>query len=290
MYVIYNFFTGFGALFLITPYVLLLQWLGPDVLKNNTEIALVLFHTSFNTLGVIIALSFSHQFARMVQRLIPDTEPAYTRSLDKTLLHDPALALTAAKSALKLETVSLLKHLVFLLGGTTKGRESNLLELKYELIKTETYIDNIDMRDTADVHREQFINIFHAMDHIQRLHDRCYKDANRVTNLKYIEDTQQDRKKVASVFVEVINDLENDDWLAATERTNELAAQITHRVEELRHTIMEHVADNDVSAARGAASLDAVRWLDRVTAHVARLSHYLASIINNEFKTISGKY
>lgn len=276
-HVIYNCFTGIGALFLITPYVLLWQWLGPDVLKNNAEIALIAFHTSFNTLGVMIVLPLSHQFAHMVERLIPETEPAYARGLDKTLLHDPALALTAAKSALKNEAVALLKHVVFLLGDTTKGREVNLLELKYELIKTETYIDHIDLGDSKDEHRDHFINIFHAMDHIQRLHDRCYEDAGRVIILKGINEAKQDCEKVATVFVEMINDLKHDDGLAAEERANDLAAHVISRVEILRHTIMEHIADNRISVETGATSLDAVRWLKRVSAHVARLTHHLAA-------------
>ena len=283
-HVMYNLFTGTGALFLITPYVLLWQWLGPDVLKNNAEIVLIAFHTSFNTLGVIIALPLSHKFARMMERLIPETEPSYTRSLDNALLHDPALALAAAQSTLKYEAVALLRHVVFLLGDMTKGRESNLLELKYELIKTQSYIDHIDMSDSKDKHRDHFINIFHAMDHIQRLHDRCHEDADRVTDLKYIEDTESDRKKVATVFVEVINDLENNDFLAAAERTNDLAATITNRTQELRNSIMEHVADNRISVARGNASLDAVRWLDRISGHVARLTHYLVNASNGRLK------
>lgn len=277
-HVIYNCFTGVGALFLITPYVLLWQWLGPDVLKNQSEIVLIAFHTSFNALGVMIVLPFSHQFARMVERLIPETEPAYTRGLDKALLHDSALALTAVKFSLKYEAVALLKHIVFLLGNTTKGNEVNLLELKYELINTRTYIDHIDLIDKKDKHRDHFIDIFHAMDHIQRLHDRCYEDAGRVTTLKKLSDTQQDREKIATVFVEMINDFENDDGLAAAERANTLAAHIEDRVETLRHTIMENVADNQISVETGATSLDAVRWLKRVSAHVARLTHHLAAI------------
>lgn len=75
----------------------------------------------------------------------------------------------------------------------------------------------------------------------------------------------------------MIHDLENDDLLAAEERTNALAATMTNRVVELRHSIMEHVADNRISVARGNTSLDAVRWLDRISGHAARLSHYLAN-------------
>ena len=277
-HVIYNCFTGVGALFLITPYVLLWQWLGPDILKNHAEVVLIAFHTAFNTLGVMIVLPFSHQFARMMERLIPETEPAYTRGLDKVLLQDSSLALPAAKTALKYEAVALLKHVVFLLSNSTKGYEVNLLELKYELINTGTYIDHIDLVDKKDEHRDHFINIFHAMDHIQRLHDRCYEDADRVVTLKRLGATQQDRDKIATVFLEIINDLENDDGLAAAERANAIAAHIEDRVETLRHTIMENVADNHISVENGTISLDAVRWLKRVSAHVARLTHHLAAI------------
>lgn len=279
-HVIYNCFTGIGALLLISPYVLLWQWWGPDALNNHAEIALIAFHTTFNVLGVVIVLPLTYKFARMMKRLIPETEPSYTRSLDKALLHDPALALTSVQSTLKNEAVALLKHIVYLLGDMTKGRESNLLELKYELIKTQSYIDHIDMSNNKVEQHDHFINIFHAMDHIQRLHDRCYEDADKANDLKYIEDTEADRKKVATVLVEVVSDLENNDWLAATERANELAAQISNRVEQLRHSIMELVAENKISVARGNASLDAVRWLDRISGHVARLSHYLANGTN----------
>lgn len=280
-HVIYNCFTGLGALFLITPYVFLWQWLGPDVLKNNAEIALIVFHTSFNTLGVMIVLPLSHKFARMMERLIPETEPVYARGLDKSLLHDPALALTAVKSALKYEAVALLRHVVFILGDSSKGKEINLIELKYELIKTRSYIDHIDLTNCKDEHREHFIDVFHAIDHIQRLHDRCYEEVDRVTNLKSIGYAQSDRIKVASTFHEMIHDLENNDFLAASERANDLVAHITERIEALRHTIMEDVADNRISVEAGTTSLDAVRWLDRVSAHAARFSHHLATTTSN---------
>lgn len=274
-HVIYNCFTGLGALLLITPYVFLWQWLGADILKNNAEIVLIIFHTTFNTLGVMIVLPLTHQFARMVEYLIPDTEPIYTRSLDKALLHDPGLALTAAQSTLKQESIALVRHVIFLLGDMTKGRESNLVELRNELVKTRSYIDHIDMSSSKVEHHDCFINIFHAIDHLQRLYDRCYEDVDKVTDLKYIEDTELDRKKVAKEFVGLVNDFESDNWSAAVERTDELAKHVTNRVEQLRHNVMKHVAENHISVARGNASLDALRWFGRINNHVERLSYYL---------------
>ena len=276
-HVIYNCFTGMGALFLITPYVLLCQWLEPNLLKNNAEIALIAFHTLFNTLGVMIVLPLTHKFARMMEKLIPETEPTYTQNLDKAFIHDPALALTAAQSTLKKEAIALLKHIVFLLGDMTKGHESNLPELKYELFKTQSYIDHIDMAESKQKYHDHFINLFHAMDHIQRLFVRCHEDVNKTADLKYIEDSELIRKKVTTTFFEITNDLKKNDWLEAAERSNSLAVYISERVTELRHNIMKHVANNSISIARGNSSLDAVRWLDRTTSHVARLTHYLAN-------------
>ncbi len=45
---------------------------------------------------------------------------------------------------------------------------------------------------------------------------------------------------------------------------------------------MEDIAENRISVPRGNASLDAVRWLDRISGHVARLSHYLADGSNGQ--------
>ena len=275
-HVIYNLFTGSGALFLITPYVMLWQWLGADVLQNNAEIALIAFHTSFNTLGVIIVLPLSRQFARLIERLVPNTGPTYTASLDKALLHDPTLALTAAKVALKNEAIALLRHIVYLMGDIQRGRECNLLELKYALIKTQSYIDYIELSDNNAKHHAWFINLFHAMDHIQRLHYRCHKGEDKIIGLKYIEDTASIRKNIADSFINVVNDLQNNDWLTAKIRTNELAESISKQMKALRHSIMANVADNNISVARGNTSLDAIRWLDRITGHSARLSHYLS--------------
>ena len=275
-HVIYNCFTGLGALFLLTPFVFLWQWLGPDILKNNAEIVLIIFHTSFNTLGVMIVLPLTHRFARMVEYLIPDTESIYTRSLDKALLQDPALALTAAESTLKQESIALLRHVIFLLGDITNGRESNLVELRSELVKTHSYIDSIDLSGSKKEHHDYFINIFHAVDHVQRLYDRCCEDFYKAADLEYIEDTELDRKKVAAEFVALVNDFESNNWSAAVERTDELMKYVTNRVEQLRHNIMEHVAENNISVARGNASLDALRWFERINSHVERLSYYLS--------------
>lgn len=280
-HVIYNCFTGVGALFLITPYVLLWQWIEPDIFNKHAEIMLIAFHTSFNTLGVIIVLPLSYHFAKFMQRVIPDTEPSYADSLDNALLHDASLALAASKTTLRYETIALLKQLLYLLGAKTKNNSQNMPELKYELIKTRAYIDNIELNDSNSTQRDNFINMFHAMDHIQRLHERCYDGAKNAEILNKMHVAQAERKEIIHIYGEVINDLDKNDWLVAAERSNELAAYINQRADVLRHRIMEDVADNNISVETAVLTLDAARWLGRVCNHIARLSHYLAGTENN---------
>ena len=62
-HVIFNLLTALLALLLINPYTWVWNYFSPGELIKNAEIALVGFHTCFNTLGVIMILPFTNQFA-----------------------------------------------------------------------------------------------------------------------------------------------------------------------------------------------------------------------------------
>jgi phosphate:Na+ symporter len=66
-HVIYNVLIGSTALLLISPYIWLWETLSAQAIDNHSEVALIAFHTSFNTLGVIILLPFSQQFANLIE-------------------------------------------------------------------------------------------------------------------------------------------------------------------------------------------------------------------------------
>lgn len=280
-HVIYNCFTGTGALLLITPYVMLWQWLGPEVLKNNAEIVLIAFHTSFNVLGVVIVLPLTYKFARMVERLIPETASVYTRALDKNLLKQPSLAITAARSALSAESIALLRHVLFELGDAANGRYSNLVELKNDLFRTRNYIDEITPDDANSRAHQQLVSQFHAMDHLQRLHDRCFEDARRANIAANMQELSDDRDKMIAAMVLISNDMDQDQLFNAAERSGVLSAEVSSRVDVLRNQVMSSVASSQISVDEGTRRLEAIRWIDRVSEHVARLTHHLAAAMGN---------
>ncbi len=93
------------------------QLIAPWQLLENAEIALVLFHTSFNLLGVSIMLPDSTQFARLIQKLIPSRGYSYTEKLTmKVYLVQPELALRDAQQSTQAELLTLLGHVRAVLG------------------------------------------------------------------------------------------------------------------------------------------------------------------------------
>lgn len=128
-HVIYNLLTGIGALILITPFTLVWEKIAPGQLVESAEIALVAFHTTFNTLGMIIILPFTYQFARLMEKLVPGKAPTYTDRLDRSLLDDPGLALTAIQHTIYYELLGLLGHINAILGNTKYGKRIDLINL-----------------------------------------------------------------------------------------------------------------------------------------------------------------
>jgi phosphate:Na+ symporter len=133
--------TAVIALFLINPFTWTWNYLSHGELIKNAEIALVAFHTCFNTLGVMIILPFTSKFARFMERLIPERVTPYTRTLDSSLLEDTGLALNAAQSAISSITIALFSHVSAILGDREGGALADLDELQSALNDTHEFID-----------------------------------------------------------------------------------------------------------------------------------------------------
>jgi len=175
-HVIFNLFTGTGAIIMITPYIFLWETIAPGQLINNAEVALVAFHTSFNILGVIAVLPFTNRFAHLMEKLIVDKAPVYTRHLDRALLADTNVALSAVQSTVRDELLALLSHMNAILGDKITGKRIDLHELKSALDETNIYINRIHLSDGKGPNWGRLIAIIHLLDHMQRLYDRCKED------------------------------------------------------------------------------------------------------------------
>lgn len=281
-HVIYNCMTGLGAVIFITPYVALWEWLSPGALAANAEVGLVAFHTTFNTLGVIIVLPLTRNFARLIEHIIPDRLPGYTVSLNRALLSEPSVAMTAVLASARAELMAMLIHINALLGNTSMGEKVNLVELQQALDETHGYLDRIHLAEDSGKEWIRLVALIHALDHLQRLHDRCEAE-DRATTAHSFPLLNGYRKTLVSAIGEVVVDIEQMEWLDAGKRAAQAAVEIHEQVEPLRDQVMGGVARGELDVQEASDALRAMRWMQRVSGHVAKVTGYLATVAGMQY-------
>lgn len=273
-HVIYNLLTGSVALLLITPYAQFWEWLAAGSLKANPGVALVGFHTFFNTLGVIVVLPFTHSFARFMERIVPDKIPVYLQKLDSKLTEQPTLALTAAQATMTAELLAILNHLQVILGSTDHQRV-NLVELDRALDRTQEYLTSIHPAIGEGADQQRLLLLIHTLDHMQRLHERCEEDEDRAINLRNISMLDDSHVLLQETIAQLITLIETGQWHQAEKLAQHTYKKVMGRDEFLRNIVVEQMADHKLSITEGTHSLQAIRWLARVSKHLTRITKHL---------------
>jgi len=273
-HIIYNLFTGVMAIFLITPYIYLWETLAAGALMRNAEIALVAFHTSFNTLGVLIILPFTHQFAHLIEKIIPSKEPIFTEKLDKRLLEEPNLALEAARISAQDEFIALLQHINFIMGDMKYGKKSDLTLLQSALDKTHHYIDEINPKQ-----EKHAISLIHILDHAQRLHERCEEEEYRARLVQKSPDLNSEQKHLITSNNEIISAISSKRFSDASKYARKNKKLIIESMEPYRNMIAEKMAKDEINIPLGTSKLEAARWLIRVSHHIARITFHMEKAV-----------
>ncbi len=273
-HVAYNLFAASIALLLISPYILLLGTLFPGNSLTNSGIALISFHTTYNTLGVLIILPFFNRITHMMEVLVPEKPLLYTQKLDKSLYEQTDLALNVVQSTISAELLALLAHTNYILGETTTGYHIDLNELQQALSKTRVYTDRIQPSAKEGADWERLISIIHSLDHIYRLLERCEEDQDRANTVKDTPFLGEARTRLSSMITEIMDDIKNNHWIEASQRAKKVETWINKHVEDLRDNIMIKIANSDITAPEGTRYLEALRWLERVSKHIARITYH----------------
>ena len=278
-HVIYNFMTGIGAMLLLSPYIYVWESMSPGSLYNNPEIALVAFHTFFNSLGVLLVLPFATRFADLIKNVIPERESIYTSGLDKSLLKDNGMAITALSMSVQAEVIALMSHLKVSLGDVERGMVVDLEEMQDVLNKTHDFADHIHIKDEKEKHRLKLLSLIHALDHMQRLHERLEEDVERAKTVLSLSSLNKSRKYLSQIVSSIINSKEllmDESVLVQLEK---LVSEITQQAEVLRGETMASIASGELTVAIGNKHLEAIRWFRRVCIHVNKIMMHLGKVV-----------
>lgn len=271
-HVIYNLATGLLAFAILPLYVWQAEvWLASG---GDGQLALVAFHTLFNTLGVVLILPFTGRFARVVERLVAEEGAPLVDRLDQRLLDSPSAALDAAISTLRTVALELTQIVAGLLGrdGTRLPEAARILELRDALEAVRLYLERIGTgHDNARLH-ERYQAAVHLLDHCNRLLSRCTQTAR-------IRALRSDRRlqRLSDMVCEFSRRFaETGDAAALAPRFDRLRVLLRAQRHVVREKTIDRAAQGTLGTGATMLRLDAVRWLHRTTYHLWRIAHHLA--------------
>ncbi|WP_373018478.1 Na/Pi cotransporter family protein [Thiomicrorhabdus sp.] len=286
-HVVYNLMTAVMALFLITPYTEAWAYFGENALYDNAEIALVGFHTLFNFLGVLLILPFSKPFARLIRRIIPQAVGSHTEQLDPQLLQTPELALNAVQQTLIDLTKALLRQLHALMQNPNDpSLPSHLQQLQQELDETQIYLDRIHLTQSQSHLWKRLVSMIHMLDHLQRLHERCEEESDRAQASKQFTILQKFSRRLENDIVNLQTQFQQNQWDNALKLSRQLYYFIRQDTEGYRHKMVQKMGQGEISADECRDSLEAIRWMERISKHLYRISYHLEKML---FGSATGK-
>ena len=275
-YILFNAAAGALAIILLPALFWVIDWLGTHAGLDPGAMSLAAFHTLFIGLGVMIFLPVIPQFARLVERLLPEKGEALTQRLDDSLLSIPAVALEASQRALE-QTAS---RMLEIYGELLEGRHHALIpgqlqKLEQSLDTTYDFATRIAMLQDDAASSDQRIAQLHAMDHLMRFHLRLDELARNRTDLTapayaWALSHNQEILRLAQRGLaegrldEVLTELQGH------------AAGLAELSRQMRHELLSGRTGSPTEAAHLFAQADAYRWLERTGHHIWRISHYLA--------------
>ena len=270
-HVVYNLFTGITALFLIVPYTMFFESFAPNFLMQQTEIVLVLFHTFFNFLGVIAIIPFTTPFAHLMQKIIPEPKQKYIQNFDPALLENVPLALSVVQKSLENEFKTLLEYTLYLLGEKKIAKKINIQDFDKFLNETQDFLDKINLKNTQDANW-------------QRLFDRCSEDEHKALFLRSSTLLVLEKNQFIDLVQTTRQLLEKKSLHELANYTQQSNNEIDKKTQQKREEITLLMADGTVSIDEGTYHLEAIRWLQRSSVHITRITYHLQQAILNAGK------
>lgn len=275
-HVLFNLATGLLAIVLLPFFLWMINiaqgrgWIEPGAMS------LAAFHSGFIALGVAVFLPFAHQFAALVERLLPDRGPAVTRHLDPSLLNIPAVALETSRRAMAdtaAELFDALKSGLSPAEPRDETPEATRARLEEALEAVRHFLGRIPpVNEDATVAPLRIAQI-HALEHLARLLPFLQPPDRVVRFLRH--DRLAHGRRLASESLQAaaagLRTGQNG-WVAGVAATSRALSE-WRRGE--RAQLMESAAAAQWDTRDAMEAADAMRWLDSIGYHVWRISNYL---------------
>ncbi|PKO92543.1 MAG: Na/Pi cotransporter family protein [Betaproteobacteria bacterium HGW-Betaproteobacteria-1] len=274
-YILFNLAAGLIGIMLLPLFLYLIQLLGEFTLIEPDATTLVAFHTFFILIGVVLFLPFTAGFARVVERMLPDTEDGLVQRLDDSLLNIPAVALEASQRTIEELAGVLFKTYGDILAMAQSAKTDNeLKQVEQALDDTFDFVTRIQLPPEEDVQAEQRIAQLHAIDHLLRLRHRLGDIAR--ANIDFANPVYQSAQQSSRSMIHLVQrGLAEKTLTPYLEEIDHEAGQLAVYVHQARHEILQKVMPSS-RALNTLHTTDVFRWMERTGHHICRICYYLS--------------
>lgn len=277
-HVIYNTFTGIGALVLLTPFMQIVESIFPGVQATDPEYVLVGFHSFFNALGVLLVLPFTKHFANLIIRLFPDRGNPLTRQLDKSLLENPVIAINAVGNTIQNVMRELLGELTRHLQDVKTKVNGQLLDDVADAVnQCKGYMQELTSRALQPNQIHNYLSLMHVLDHLERIELRVW-EKKRLKKCRADEAMAEMSDKLC-IAATTLAKTSSSISPADVDQLRSINRNLKIAVREYRHSCFEDMSNNKLSASTASQHMKTARTLRRIGYHVWRISHHLSLTI-----------
>ncbi len=275
-HVLYNLMTGIGTFILLVPLIHLLDWLAPALSSGAPEIALVVFHTAFNCLGLVAILPFSSMFAAMIERIVPERGNPLLQRLDKRLKQQSNLAVAAVEATLCDLVANVFNRLAAALTDKPSQNAVPLSDVTDAVAQTGHFLDMLDIPSDDKSMWVKHKASYHILDHLRRLIARLER-SERFEAIRALPDVAPQVQCLAEAACQVALDAANVPE-SEIDRYHSEYRTLKSQDQHLRRRFMSQAAKGKLTVDAAMQQTAAIRSLRRMGYHVWRIIRELRSI------------
>jgi len=284
-HVLFNLTTGVIAVIFLPVLLWVIQLMQKHLGLVPGAVSLAAFHTFFIAVGVTVFLPFAENFARFIEKLLPDKEPTLTRHLDDSVLNVPLVALETTRRVLKKVALVLLEGLRSVIINRQYNISYSVPKIQAALDETQAFFARIPTVSQEEPLSRTRVNQMHALDHLMRLTTHFYphEGVRQMLSRDSLKPAVTIARELLELGISGFEGGEQGGWPAEVEKkAKELAELRRHD----RPLIISQTVDGKWEPSLALEFLDAIRWLDRISYHVWRICYYLE---NEQANTSSEK-
>ncbi|MBR2657330.1 MAG: Na/Pi cotransporter family protein [Loktanella sp.] len=239
--------------------------------RSGVDTALVVFHTGFKLLGMLVFLPFTHQFAALVEWLRPDLGSRTAPELDRHLLADDAAALQAAHGVVIWAAREIFAAYALALGPDADLRRLSALGLRVTptLDNLKDYMAQIAVTRDNSAETAAFAALMHQADHLTRLLEQSQ-------NRRFIEVLKADAvtQRPLRWFAGCLSPQRALELPKIGQRMARMVDPFAQRFKRHRRGLLlgEHASIYTMQDT--FEKTDAMRWFTRIIHHVQRIGAY----------------